>query len=54
MANTYLEGTYTELYPAITEDEDGMRRLFRQFSTPGGVASLVSLPPTPGSIHEGV
>jgi xylulose-5-phosphate/fructose-6-phosphate phosphoketolase len=52
VANTYLEGTYTELYPAITEDEDGMRRLFRQFSFPGGIPSHVA-PETPGSIHEG-
>jgi xylulose-5-phosphate/fructose-6-phosphate phosphoketolase len=52
LANVYLEGTYTETYPAITKDRDGMRALFRQFSTPGGVPSHVS-PPTPGSIHEG-
>src|SRR2546427_9313044 len=52
LANVYLEGTYSEIYPAITQDADGMRRLFRQFSTPGGVPSHVS-PPTPGSIHEG-
>ena len=52
VANTYLEGTYSELYPAITEDEDGMRRLFRQFSFPGGIPSHVA-PETPGSIHEG-
>jgi xylulose-5-phosphate/fructose-6-phosphate phosphoketolase len=52
VANTYLEGTYTELYPAITEDEDGLRRLFRQFSFPGGIPSHVA-PETPGSIHEG-
>src|SRR5579863_9479264 len=52
LANVYLEGTYSEVYPAITEDGEGMRRLFRQFSTPGGVPSHVSVP-TPGSIHEG-
>ena len=52
VANTYLEGTYTELYPPITEDEAGMRRLFRQFSFPGGIPSHVA-PETPGSIHEG-
>jgi xylulose-5-phosphate/fructose-6-phosphate phosphoketolase len=52
LANTYLEGTYSEIYPQITQDEEGMRRLFRQFSTPGGVPSHVSVP-TPGSIHEG-
>src|SRR5207245_2392734 len=52
LANAYLEGTYTEVYPAITRDADGMQRLFRQFSTPGGVPSHVSVP-TPGSIHEG-
>ncbi|HWB56750.1 MAG TPA: phosphoketolase family protein [Gaiellaceae bacterium] len=52
VANTYLEGTYSELYQGITEDEDGMRKLFRQFSFPGGVPSHVA-PETPGSIHEG-
>ncbi len=52
LANVYLEGTYSEIYPAITRDADGLRRLFRQFSTPGGVPSHVSVP-TPGSIHEG-
>ena len=52
VANTYLEGTYTERYPAVTEDEAGMRRLFRQFSFPGGIPSHVA-PETPGSIHEG-
>jgi len=52
VANAYLEGTYTEVYPSITRDEDGMRRLFRQFSFPGGVPSHVA-PETPGSIHEG-
>ncbi|HXY29462.1 MAG TPA: phosphoketolase family protein [Gemmatimonadaceae bacterium] len=52
VANVYLEGTYSELYPEVTSDVDGMRRLFRQFSTPGGIPSHVSVP-TPGSIHEG-
>jgi xylulose-5-phosphate/fructose-6-phosphate phosphoketolase len=52
VANTYLEGTYSEVYPRIGEDEEGMRRLFRQFSFPGGVPSHVA-PETPGSIHEG-
>jgi xylulose-5-phosphate/fructose-6-phosphate phosphoketolase len=52
LANVYLEGTYTEVYPQITRDVAGMRALFRQFSTPGGIPSHVS-PPTPGSIHEG-
>ena len=52
VANTYLEGTYSEIYPRIGRDEDGLRRLFRQFSFPGGVPSHVA-PETPGSIHEG-
>src|SRR5215510_8502286 len=52
VANVYLEGTYSEIYPVVSQDHDGMRRLFRQFSTPGGVPSHVSVP-TPGSIHEG-
>ena len=52
VANVYLEGTYTEIYPKITRDAAGMRALFRQFSTPGGIPSHVSVP-TPGSIHEG-
>jgi xylulose-5-phosphate/fructose-6-phosphate phosphoketolase len=52
IANVYLEGTYSEVYPEITRDAAGLRRLFRQFSTPGGVPSHVSAP-TPGSIHEG-
>src|SRR6266852_3935300 len=51
-ANVWLEGTWSEVYPAVTRDAEGMRRLFRQFSTPYGVPSHVS-PPTPGSIHEG-
>jgi xylulose-5-phosphate/fructose-6-phosphate phosphoketolase len=52
VANTYLEGSYSEIYPAISRDEEGMRRLFRQFSFPGGIPSHVA-PETPGSIHEG-
>ncbi|MBC7544193.1 MAG: phosphoketolase, partial [Candidatus Sericytochromatia bacterium] len=52
VANTYLEGTYSEVYPHITPDEAGLRRLFRQFSFPGGIPSHVS-PECPGSIHEG-
>jgi xylulose-5-phosphate/fructose-6-phosphate phosphoketolase len=52
VANTYLEGTYTEVYPHIGHDEEGMRRLFRQFSFPGGIPSHVA-PETPGSINEG-
>ena len=52
IANAYLEGTYSERYPHITRDEAGLRRLFRQFSFPGGVPSHVA-PETPGSIHEG-
>jgi xylulose-5-phosphate/fructose-6-phosphate phosphoketolase len=52
LANVYLEGTYSEVYPDVSPDVAGMRRLFRQFSTPGGVPSHVSVP-TPGSIHEG-
>ena len=52
VANAYLEGRYTEVYPDITTDEEGMRRLFRQFSFPGGIPSHVA-PETPGSIHEG-
>jgi xylulose-5-phosphate/fructose-6-phosphate phosphoketolase len=52
VANTYLEGTYTELYPHIGHDEEGMRALFRQFSFPGGIPSHVA-PEVPGSIHEG-
>ncbi len=52
VANTYLEGTYSELYPAITQDEGGLRRLFKQFSFPGGIPSHAA-PETPGSIHEG-
>jgi len=52
VANTYLEGTYSEVYPGISRDEEGMRRLFVQFSFPGGIPSHVS-PECPGSIHEG-
>jgi xylulose-5-phosphate/fructose-6-phosphate phosphoketolase len=52
VANVYLEGTYSEYYPNISEDKDGMRRLFTQFSFPGGIPSHVA-PETPGSIHEG-
>ncbi len=52
VANTYLEGTYSELFPHITRDADGLRKLFRQFSFPGGIPSHTS-PETPGSIHEG-
>ena len=52
VANTYLEGTYSELYPNISQDEAGMERLFTQFSFPGGIPSHVA-PETPGSIHEG-
>ncbi|MGH2357009.1 MAG: phosphoketolase family protein, partial [Candidatus Limnocylindria bacterium] len=52
VANAYLEGTYSEVYSAITRDADGLRHLFRQFSFPGGVPSHVA-PETPGSIHEG-
>jgi xylulose-5-phosphate/fructose-6-phosphate phosphoketolase len=52
VANTYLEGTYSELYPNISEDEQGMKKLFTQFSFPGGIPSHVA-PETPGSINEG-
>ncbi len=52
VANTYLEGTYSELYPNITQDEQGMKALFKQFSFPGGIPSHVA-PETPGSINEG-
>ncbi|HEV2474940.1 MAG TPA: phosphoketolase, partial [Candidatus Dormibacteraeota bacterium] len=52
VANAYLEGTYTERYPDVTEDEIGLRKLFRQFSFPGGIPSH-NAPETPGSIHEG-
>jgi xylulose-5-phosphate/fructose-6-phosphate phosphoketolase len=52
VANTYLEGSYSELYPDISQDEAGLKRLFKQFSFPGGISSHVA-PTTPGSIHEG-
>ena len=52
VANTYLEGTYSEIYPDIPETEEGMQKLFRQFSFPGGIPSHAA-PETPGSIHEG-
>lgn len=52
VANTYLEGTYSEVYPNITEDEEGLKKLFKQFSFPGGISSHVA-PETPGSINEG-
>ncbi|HEY8473261.1 MAG TPA: phosphoketolase family protein [Natronosporangium sp.] len=52
VANTWLEGTYSELYPSVSQDEAGMARLFRQFSFPGGIPSHVA-PEVPGSIHEG-
>jgi xylulose-5-phosphate/fructose-6-phosphate phosphoketolase len=52
VANTYLEGTYSEFYPNISQDEEGMKKLFKQFSFPGGIPSHVA-PETPGSIHEG-
>jgi xylulose-5-phosphate/fructose-6-phosphate phosphoketolase len=52
VANTWLEGTYSEVYPNVSADEEGMQRLFKQFSFPGGIPSHVA-PETPGSIHEG-
>ncbi len=52
VANTYLEGTYSEIYPNITEDAEGLKKLFKQFSFPGGISSHVA-PETPGSINEG-
>jgi xylulose-5-phosphate/fructose-6-phosphate phosphoketolase len=52
VAHAYLEGTYSEIYPNISQDEEGMKRLFKQFSFPGGIPSHVA-PETPGSIHEG-
>jgi len=52
VANTYLEGTYSEIYPTISQDAAGMKKLFKQFSFPGGIPSHVA-PETPGSIHEG-
>lgn len=52
VSNSYLDGSYSEIYPNISQDEEGMKRLFKQFSFPGGVASHAA-PETPGSIHEG-
>src|SRR3989440_1587190 len=52
VAHTYLEGTYSELYPSISQDEAGLKQLFKQFSFPGGIPSHAA-PETPGSIHEG-
>jgi xylulose-5-phosphate/fructose-6-phosphate phosphoketolase len=52
VANTYLEGSYTEIYPDVSQDESGLKKLFTQFSFPGGISSHVA-PTTPGSIHEG-
>jgi xylulose-5-phosphate/fructose-6-phosphate phosphoketolase len=52
VGNTYLEGTWSEVYPAVTQDEAGLKKLFKQFSFPGGISSHVA-PTTPGSIHEG-
>lgn len=52
VSNTYLEGTYSEIYPSITQDEAGLKKLFKQFSFPGGISSHVA-PETPGSINEG-
>ena len=52
VGNVYLEGTYSEVYPNISQDEAGLKKLFKQFSFPGGISSHVS-PQTPGSIHEG-
>ncbi len=52
VGNTYLEGSYSEIYPDISQDEEGLKKLFRQFSFPGGISSHVA-PTTPGSIHEG-
>jgi xylulose-5-phosphate/fructose-6-phosphate phosphoketolase len=52
VGNTYLEGTYSEIYPDISQDEEGLKKLFKQFSFPGGISSHVA-PTTPGSIHEG-
>ena len=52
VSNTYLEGSYTEIYPSITKDEDGLKKLFKQFSFPGGISSHAA-PENPGSINEG-
>ena len=53
VSNVYLEGTYSEIYPEITEDIEGLKKLFKQFSFPGGISIHVA-PETPGSINEGV
>ena len=52
VSNTYLEGTYSEVFPNITQDKEGLKKLFKQFSFPGGISSHVA-PEVPGSIHEG-
>lgn len=52
VANTYLEGTYSEVYPSVSQDEEGLKKLFKQFSFPGGIPSHAA-PETPGSINEG-
>ena len=52
VANTWLEGTYSEIYPNVSQNKDGMRHLFKQFSFPGGIPSHAA-PETTGSIHEG-
>lgn len=52
VSNSYLDGSYSEIYPEITQDESGMQKLFKQFSFPGGIGSHAA-PETPGSIHEG-
>ena len=52
VTNAYLDGTYSEIYPNITQDKEGLKKLFKQFSFPGGISSHVA-PETPGSIHEG-
>lgn len=52
VSNSYIDGSYTEIYPEITEEAEGMKKLFKMFSFPGGIASHAA-PETPGSIHEG-
>ena len=52
VSNVYLEGSYTDIYPNITQDENGLKKIFKQFSFPGGISSHVA-PETPGSINEG-
>ena len=52
VANTYMEGSYSEVYPNVSQDTEGMKKLFKQFSFPGGISSHVA-PETPGSINEG-